>query len=45
VYCRTGRRSTIACAKLDAQKFPAEKQYHLEGGITAWQKQGHAVEK
>jgi len=35
VYCRSGRRSMMACAVLDQLGF--KDTYNLEGGILAWQ--------
>ena len=34
VYCRSGRRSMLACAVLDQMGF--KDTYNLEGGILAW---------
>src|SRR6476620_1325375 len=35
VYCRSGRRSMMACMMLDTLGF--KDTYNLEGGILAWQ--------
>jgi rhodanese-related sulfurtransferase len=35
VYCRSGRRSMMACMILDQMGF--KDTYNLEGGILAWQ--------
>jgi rhodanese-related sulfurtransferase len=35
VYCRSGRRSLLACMVLDQLGF--KDTYNLEGGILAWQ--------
>ncbi len=35
VYCRSGRRSMMACLVLDQLGF--KDTYNLEGGILAWQ--------
>jgi rhodanese-related sulfurtransferase len=35
VYCRSGRRSMMACAVLEQMGF--KDTYNLEGGILAWQ--------
>ena len=35
VYCRSGRRSLMACLVLDQLGF--KDTYNLEGGILAWQ--------
>ena len=35
VYCRSGRRSMMACMVLDQLGF--RDTYNLEGGILAWQ--------
>lgn len=35
VYCRSGRRSMMACLVLDQLGF--RDTYNLEGGILAWQ--------
>ena len=35
VYCRSGRRSMMACMVLDQLGF--KDTYNLEGGILAWQ--------
>ncbi|HVG16423.1 MAG TPA: rhodanese-like domain-containing protein [Chitinophagaceae bacterium] len=34
VYCRSGRRSMMACQMLDSVGF--KNTYNLEGGILAW---------
>jgi rhodanese-related sulfurtransferase len=34
VYCRSGRRSMLACLVLDQMGF--KDTYNLEGGILAW---------
>ena len=34
VYCRSGRRSMLACMVLDQLGF--KETYNLEGGILAW---------
>lgn len=34
VYCRSGRRSMLACLVLDQMGF--KETYNLEGGILAW---------
>jgi rhodanese-related sulfurtransferase len=34
VYCRSGRRSMLACQILDQMGF--KDTYNLEGGILAW---------
>ena len=39
LYCRSGKRSSDACAKLLAQD-PMLEIYSLEGGITEWQQAG-----
>ena len=41
VYCRSGRRSAEAAAKLDGAGF---KTYNLLGGILAWKEAGKPVE-
>ncbi|MDQ6608629.1 MAG: rhodanese-like domain-containing protein [Bacteroidota bacterium] len=35
VYCRSGRRSMMACMVLDQMGF--KDTYNVEGGILAWQ--------
>lgn len=35
IYCRSGRRSMMACMVLDQLGF--KDTYNLEGGILAWQ--------
>ncbi len=35
IYCRSGRRSMLACLVLDSLGF--KNTYNLEGGILAWQ--------
>jgi rhodanese-related sulfurtransferase len=35
IYCRSGRRSMLACLVLDSLGF--KDTYNLEGGILAWQ--------
>ena len=35
IYCRSGRRSMMACMVLDQMGF--KNTYNLEGGILAWQ--------
>jgi rhodanese-related sulfurtransferase len=42
VYCRTGRRSTLALPILERLGFTYV--YHLAGGIVAWQREGFPVE-
>lgn len=42
VYCRSGKRSAMACALLKAKGF---KTTNLLGGILGWQSEGKAVEK
>lgn len=42
VYCRTGHRSGLALPIL--QRLDFTSLYHLEGGITAWQREGLPVE-
>lgn len=42
LYCRSGRRSAIAGAKLAA--VTGEPVEHLEGGLLAWQAAGQKVE-
>jgi len=42
VYCRTGHRSGLALPILQRLGFTG--LYHLEGGITGWQRDGLAVE-
>ena len=42
VYCRSGRRSMMACMVLDQLGF--KDTYNLEGGILAWQDK-YAVNK
>lgn len=34
IYCRSGRRSMLACQILDQMGF--KETYNLEGGILAW---------
>jgi len=41
VYCRTGRRSSEACALLAKGGFT--KVYNMEGGIVAWMNSGNPV--
>lgn len=43
LYCRSGRRSTMAGAKLSAAT--GEPVEHLAGGILAWEKAGQPLEK
>ena len=42
VYCRSGRRSAAAAAKLESAGF---KTYNLQGGILAWTAEGKPVTK
>lgn len=42
IYCRTGRRSANACAKLKAEGY---RCVNLKGGITAWKEEGMPVTK
>jgi rhodanese-related sulfurtransferase len=42
IYCRSGRRSMMACMVLDQLGF--KDTYNLEGGILAWQEK-HGVLK
>ena len=41
VYCRSGRRSAEAAAKIDGAGF---KTYNMLGGILAWKEAGKPVE-
>ncbi len=41
VVCASGNRSRVACALLDARGF---RTRNVDGGTTAWQRAGHAVE-
>ena len=41
VFCRTGRRSTIATDYLRSIGF--DNTYNVAGGITAWQKAGYEI--
>jgi rhodanese-related sulfurtransferase len=43
VYCRTGHRSSLALPIL--QRLGFTSLYHLEGGITEWQREGLPVER
>jgi rhodanese-related sulfurtransferase len=43
VHCAVGGRSARACEKLSKMEFP--HLYNLEGGITAWQREGKTVER
>lgn len=42
VYCKSGRRSEIACQELMDQDLGLEI-YNLEGGIESWMKKGFKV--
>ncbi len=42
VYCKSGRRSEIACQELLDHNFGLEI-YNLEGGIDSWMKKGYKV--
>jgi rhodanese-related sulfurtransferase len=42
LYCRSGRRSMMACMVLDQLGF--KDTYNLEGGILVWQEK-HAISK
>ncbi len=42
VYCRTGHRSSLAMPILQRLGFAG--LFHLEGGITEWQRQGLPIE-
>ncbi len=44
IHCHVGRRGGIACEKL-LHDNPDLDLYNLEGGISAWEKAGFAVEK
>lgn len=39
VHCRSGKRSMMACEKLQAEA-PKQDFYNMEGGIMAWEAQG-----
>ncbi len=43
LHCGSGKRSTNACQKLLAED-PSLEIYNLEGGISAWNASGNAVE-
>ncbi|MDE2117787.1 MAG: rhodanese-like domain-containing protein [Betaproteobacteria bacterium] len=43
VVCRSGQRTTAACALLGKQGFG--QVYNLAGGVLAWQKAGLPLEK
>lgn len=43
IHCRSGKRSTNACAKL-LNEDPNMEVYSLEGGISAWSAAGHSIE-
>lgn len=43
IYCKAGGRSAKAAAALDSVGF--KSTYSLDGGITAWQKEGKPIEK
>lgn len=43
VVCRSGNRSSTACALLGNRQFG--QAYNLQGGMQAWQKAGMPVEK
>lgn len=42
VYCRSGGRSALACAILDANGFTSV--YNMQGGISAWISAGYPIE-
>lgn len=44
LHCQSGKRSTNACKKLLAE-IPDLEIYNLEGGISAWIKNGHDIHK
>jgi rhodanese-related sulfurtransferase len=44
LHCRAGRRGETACRKLLAED-PGLEVYNFEGGIEAWARAGHALEK
>lgn len=44
LYCRSGKRSMIACQML-IQQNPHMELYSLEGGIDAWEKAGYPVKR
>lgn len=44
INCQAGRRGGVACEKLLAE-HPEMEVYNLEGGISAWENEGLAVEK
>lgn len=43
VYCHSGGRSARACSYLKSKGF--KKASNMEGGISAWKKEGLPVEK
>jgi len=44
IHCHAGKRGGVACEKLFSQDNEMEV-YNLEGGISAWENAGFAVEK
>lgn len=41
IYCRTGARSSQACAFMAAQGF--SNMHNLAGGIQSWSRSGHSL--
>lgn len=41
IYCRTGARSSQACAFMAAQGF--DNMHNLTGGIQSWARSGHSL--
>lgn len=44
IYCRSGKRSADACARL-LEADPLLEVYSLQGGIIGWQQAGFNVQK
>ncbi len=44
IHCLHGKRGGLACEKL-LQNNPDLDVYNLEGGITAWEREGYKIEK
>lgn len=41
IYCRTGARSSQACAFMAAQGF--DNMHNLSGGLQSWARSGHSL--
>lgn len=45
VHCKSGKRGTTACEKIEQLSGDKIEIYHLEGGISRWEEEGNEVIK